>query len=817
MTTSLIQNQISHGVSWFDQNNWTPFSFQLEAWEKYLQGHSGLINAPTGFGKTYSLLVPILIESTTNIDTDKNFGFKAIWIAPIRALAKEIQLSCERALKGLQIPWRVEVRSGDTSSEERKRQLQNPPDILITTPESLHILFATKGYVKYFRQLNAIVVDEWHELMGSKRGVQVELAVSRLRAIRPNVKIWGISATIQNIDQALEILLGSSFDKSITSIIRSKVKKHITVETVIPDEIEEYPWAGHLGIRLLEKVVKIIARSKTTIIFTNTRSQCEIWYQRLLDADPSLAGAMAMHHGSINRSIRDWVEEALHEGRLKAVVSTSSLDLGVDFRPVESIVQVGSPKGVSRFIQRAGRSGHQPLAISRIYFVPTHSLELIEGAALRSAINEGVQEPRIPFIRSFDVLVQYLLTLAVSDGFHAPTVYQEIKTTHCFESISEDEWAWILRFLVSGGTSLEAYDQYRKVVRENNLYKVIDRRIAQRHRMSIGTIVSDASLNIAFTNGKRIGTIEEYFISSLNPGDVFWFAGQALELVRVKDMTAQVKRSKKKTGRVPSWGGGRMSLSSKLSAKIREKLHNFSEGLIDEVETEVLIPLLNLQHEKSSLIRDEEFLVEYIVSKDGYHLVMYPIEGRAVHQGMAALVAQRIAQRYSITFSIAMNDYGFELLSDRPFDTAIITKDLFSTKNLLLDIQNSMNSVEMARRKFRDVAKISGLIWQGFPGQRKKERHLQSSSSLLFDVFKTYEPDNLLFQQTYEEVMTFQFEESRLREALGRIGHQRLVITQPEGYTPFSFPIIVDRLSRERLSSEPLKDRVKRLIASTTR
>jgi len=399
-TPSSHSDHIAPALDWFGHQGWTAFPFQLEAWEAYAQGKCGLINAPTGFGKTYSLLIPILLEGLHEQKKNKK-GFRAIWVAPIRALTKEIKLTCERAISGLDLDWRVEVRSGDTTTTQRKKQLSDPPEILITTPESIHILMASKGYTKYFKNLNTIVIDEWHELMGSKRGVQVELGISRLRGIQTKLKVWGISATIANIHQGVDILLGPGFDESRKVIIRSGIKKMISVETIIPDVIEEYPWAGHLGLALLEKVIPVIHASKSTIIFTNTRAQCEIWYQRLLDVDDSLAGHMAMHHGSIGREIREWVEDALHGGKLKVVVSTSSLDLGVDFRPVETVVQIGSPKGVSRFVQRAGRSGHQPGALSKIYFVPTHTLELIEGGALRTAIAKDVLEPRIPYIRSF--------------------------------------------------------------------------------------------------------------------------------------------------------------------------------------------------------------------------------------------------------------------------------------------------------------------------------------------------------------------------------------------------------------------------------
>jgi len=802
---------ISKAKAWFKENEWKAFPFQINAWEAYLDGSYGLVNAPTGSGKTLSLIVGILLENIrSGEDTDGKL--QAIWIAPIRALTKEIKLATERAIKGLGMSWRVGIRSGDTKTTERKKQLLHPPEILIITPESIHVIMATRGYLEFFSYLKAVVVDEWHELVGSKRGVQVELALSRFKTLAPDLRVWGISATIANLEEAADVLFGSQAAAGY-EIIKSHKEKRIAVESVIPDEIEKYPWAGHLGIKLLDKVLPIINKSTSTLIFTNTRAMCEIWYQKILDAQPDLAGIIAMHHGSISRELREWVEEALHDERLKAVVCTSSLDLGVDFRPVESIVQVGSPKGVSRFVQRAGRSGHRPGAISKIYFVPTHSLELVEGAALRTAIAEGVQEPRIPYIRSFDVLIQYLMTLAVSEGFEEEKIYPEIKSTHCFESISKDEWLWCLDFLVDGGNSLEAYDEYQRIGKYKGRYLAANKYVARRHKLSIGTIVSDASLSLKYMSGKKIGTVEEWFISQINPGEAFWFAGRPLELVRIKEMTAYVRKSKKKTSRIPSWMGGRMPLSSMLAKMLRRKMYNYADGIIDEVELEAISPLLERQREVSHLPKDDEFLIEYFQTKEGYHLCMYPFEGRYVHEGMGALLAKRISYQMPISFSIAMNDYGFELLSDQEIDIErLITASIFDTKDLFKDIQASMNSIEMARRRFRDIAKISGLIFQGFPGKIKKERHLQSSSSLLFDVFREYDPDNLLYLQTYDEVMTFQLEEARLREALKTIQGQKIILSRPGKYTPYSFPIIVDRLNREKLTSESVEDRVKKLL-----
>ncbi len=810
----MVINDLKLGKEWFSSRGWTPFDFQLETWQAYLSGQHGLVNAPTGSGKTYSLIIPVLLEFIRNnpgFKNQKNNGLQVIWITPIRALSKEIELSARRAIEGLGVPWNIGVRSGDTSLKERAKQKEKPPELLITTPESLHLLLAQKNYTEFFKNLKAIVADEWHELMGSKRGVQVELALSRLKTVSPDLKIWGISATIGNMDEALEALLGNYYQKGNYKVIRSDIEKKTEVLSVLPDSLERMPWAGHLGIQLLEKVIAIVKSSSTTLIFTNTRSFAEIWYQRMLDKAPELSGLIAMHHGSISQELRSWVEDQLHEGKLKAVVCTSSLDLGVDFRPVETVIQVGSPKGVARFLQRAGRSGHQPGAISRIYFVPTHSLELMEAAAIREAIKRKVVEDRFPYIRSFDVLIQYLITLAVSDGFDQEQIFREIKTTFGYSSVSEDEWYWLLNFITTGGDSLQAYNEYRKVIIEDGIYKVDNRAIAMRHRLSVGTIVGDSTMFVKFISGKYLGTIEEYFISRLSPGDVFWFAGRNLELVRIKEMEAQVRKSNKKSGAVPSWQGGRMPLSSQMSEMIRVKLDEVVRGIETDEELVFLKPLFDLQRDRSLLPGKGEFLIEYFQSTEGYHVLMYPFEGRFVHEGIAALMAYRIAQIQPLTFSIAMNDYGFELLSDQPIpiEEAIET-NVLGVDNLFNDIQASINSTEMARRKFRDIAAISGLVFKGYPGKPVKDRHLQSSSQLFFNVFHDYEAHNLLLRQAYEEVMDFQLEEARLRRALERIATQKIIITSPDKPTPFAFPIMVDRL-REKLTSEKLEDRIKRM------
>nr|WKN37754.1 ligase-associated DNA damage response DEXH box helicase [Tunicatimonas sp. TK19036] len=808
---STRQTALNPGITWFKQQGWKPFPFQQEVWEAYLAGESGLLNAPTGSGKTYALWVPCLLDfirqhSKGYTDRSGN-GLQVIWITPLKALAKDIHLAMERAAEGMQVPWKVAVRSGDTSSNERQKQLRRMPECLITTPESLHLLLSQKQNSRHFKQLQCVIVDEWHELLGTKRGVQMELALSRLRAIRPTLRIWGVSATIGNMEQAREVLLGKE-QLANSRIVRSDIKKNIEVESILPDEIEKFPWAGHLGIRMMHKILPIVEQSKTTLLFTNTRAQTEIWYQTLLAKVPDLAGQMAMHHGSLDPQVRTWVEEALHQGILKLVVCTSSLDLGVDFRPVETVIQVGSPKGISRFLQRAGRSGHQPGATSRIYFLPTHSLELIEAAAIQEAVREDVVESRKPLERSYDVLVQYLVTLAVGEGFRPEELFSEIKATYAYRDLSPAEWEWALRFITTGGESLGQYDEFSKVDVEDGVYKVTGRRTALRHRLSIGTIVSDPVLKVKYVAGGYIGTIEESFISRLNKGDNFWFAGRNLKLERIKEMTVLVRKARGKNGIIPRWSGGRMPLSTQLAQMIRLKLDQYLQGKYDDRELIALEPLLELQQEWSALPDQKHFLMERLRTSEGYHVYFYPFAGRAVHEILSALVAWRISQVQPISFSIAMNDYGFELLSDQeiPLEEAL-ELDLFGTDHLLEDVLESVNSTEMARRRFREIAAISGLVFQGYPGKYIGSRHLQASAQIIYDVFAEYDADNRLLAQALDEALYQQIEHSQLADTLKQINQQLFLIKHPPRPTPFAFPLLVDRL-REKVSSETLEDRI---------
>jgi ATP-dependent helicase Lhr and Lhr-like helicase len=805
---------------WFALHGWTPFPFQEEVWRAYLAGESGLIHAATGTGKTYAAWMGPLLEWLRDYPTRPQRKLEApplrvLWITPLRALAGDTEAALRAPIEDFGLSWTVQSRTGDTPARVRARQRDRLPTALVTTPESLSLLLTREDAAALFAHLELVVVDEWHELLASKRGVQTELALARLRGFRPGLRTLGLSATLGNLDTARDALLGvdAAGLPRPGRILRGLVPKALEVDALIPDTMERFPWSGQIGLRLVPEVVAAIEEGETSLVFTNTRATAEIWYQALLAARPDWAGLMALHHGSLDRATREWVEDALREGKLRCVVCTSTLDLGVDFTPVDRVLQVGSPKAVGRLIQRAGRSGHQPGAVSRLTCVPTNALELVDVAAARDALEAGRIEARRPVERPLDLLAQHAVTVALGGGFVADELYAEVRTTSAFRGLTRGEWAWVLEFITYGGDALRAYPEYSKVVVRDGRHVVTSRMVAMRHRLSIGTIVSESSMKVQFLRGRVLGSVEENFIARLRPGDSFTFAGRTLEFVRTRGMTAYVRKSAKTSSIVPHWSGVRFPISPELAEGIRGKLDEARRGVFAGLEMEAVRPILELQAAWSRLPASDELLVERVRTREGRHLFFYPVEGRLVHEGLAALFAYRIAQLGPISFTLAANDYGLELLSadPAPIEEAI-EAGLFSPAHLLYDIPASLNAAELARRQFREIARVAGLIFQGYPGVNKSVKQVQASSELLYDVFARYDPDNLLLFQAHREVLERQLEQSRLGRTLERIAAGKVTLVDVERPTPLAFPLLVDR-AREQVSSEKFADRIRRLAA----
>jgi len=867
---------------WLDEQGWTPFAFQEETWRRYLAGESGLIHAATGTGKTYAIWLAALAEALDERAAGgaADAGLRLLWITPLRALANDLvgALRAPRAALGLR-DWAVEARTGDTAGSLKLRQRDRPPTALVTTPESLAVLLSYPESRALLGGVRTVVVDEWHELLGSKRGSQLELALARLRAWSPGLRTWGLSATLANLDEAARALLGArgpAGEVATPAIVSGDVAKDYAIDTIVPAEIARFPWAGHLGLRLVPEVLEAIEGARSTLLFTNVRSQAEAWYQAIRTFRPDWGDTVALHHGSIDRKIREQVEEDLRRGKLRCVVCTSSLDLGVDFTPVDQVVQIGSPKGIARLLQRAGRSGHRPGESSRVVCVPTHAFELVEFAAARVAMAERVVEPRRPLDRPLDVLVQHLVTIALGGGFEERALYDEVRTTIAFEHLDPGEWRWALDFVTRGGPALRAYPQYARLRERDGWFHAASPQVARLHRLSIGTIVGDPVMQLRFLGGRRLGTIEESFIARLRPGDRFVFAGRVLRLVRVRDMTALVRLAPGSKGEFPRWYGARLSFSTQLGEAVKRMLAEGSgvkertsgrvddggRGIPDEAPTpagagarpevepsaqagchtealeaedaelihsstppllhsavprelQAVQPLLALQRRWSQLPRPGALLLERTGSRDGHHAYFYPFEGRAVHEGLSALLAYRLARQAPRSITVTSNDYGFELLSAQPLpDGEPKWRALLSPAHLVDDLLASLNAAELDRRQFREIARVAGLVFPGYPGMPRSARQLQASSGLMYDVFVRYDPSNLLLAQARREVLDRQLEIARIRQALERMTAQELVIVPTERLTPLAFPLWADRIQAAHVSTEKWTDRVRRMAAA---
>ena len=796
--------------AWFAARGWRAFPFQKTVWQSMIDGRSGLLHAPTGTGKTLAAWFGTLARGR---QTAAAGGLRAIWVTPLRALAADTARTLGETLRDLGPPaagWTVGLRTGDTSAAERRRLRGRPPAALVTTPETLSVMLSLEDAPELFAGLETVVVDEWHELLSTKRGVQTELALARLRALAPGVVTWGLSATLANLEEALAALVGPS-RAAAARLVRARVPRRLDIETLVPRPMERFPWAGHMGMRLLPQVVERIESAATSLVFTNTRSQAERWFEAIAGARPDWKPLLGLHHGSVDRDLREAAEAGLRDGRLKCVVATSSLDLGVDFGPVEQVFQIGSPKGIARLLQRAGRSGHAPGATGRLVCVPTHALELIECAAARRSAAAGVVEARRPLTGALDCLAQHLVTVACSTGFRADELRAEVSDTLAFATLDDASWRWAIDFAARGGPALAAYPNFARIKERFGRWYVASQALARQHRMSIGTITGDATVEVKWLRGGRLGTVEESFISRLRPGDRFLFAGRPLSLFQCDGRTAWVKRARGRAGlQVPRWNGGRMPLSTLLSAAVLDLVQSAggaarrgrAAGHAPEVRA--VLPLLQTQARWSRLPDDGSLLIERVQCRDGHHAFLFPFAGRLVHEGLAALVAWRLAQRTPSTFTMAATDWGFELAGGLPFAAGEREwRQALSPANLLEDLMACLNGTEMARRHFREIARVAGLV----SGGRRTDRQTQSSAGLIFEVLSEHDAGNMLLAQTRREVLEHQFEFGRLREAVEAIATRDLRIVDTRRLSPLAFPIWAEQV-QARLTTQGWLERI---------
>jgi len=827
MTAAAIPaGRVSTAVEqWFQQRGWRCFDFQRRAWQAWQQGHSGVIHSPTGSGKTMAAWGGPLQHLLDHPDLP---GQRLLWITPLRALAADTERNLNQPLTDLGCDWRVASRTGDSSSHQKQKLRRQPPRGLITTPESLALMLSYADAFDLFRHLDGIVVDEWHELMDSKRGVLLQLALARLRRWCPAVRIWGVSATLANVDLAARMLVGEN-PHSKPQLIAGVSPRRVEIESLLPDDIGKFPWSGHLGLQQLRGVLQAIQQARTTLLFTNTRAQAELWHQAIDAVMPGAAEQLGLHHGSLDRGVREDIEQRLLRGELRCVVATSSLDLGVDFAGIDQVMQIGSPKGAARLLQRAGRSGHQPGGTSRIVCVPTHAMEVLEMAAARRAIEQQRLEAREPPSLCLDVLAQHLVSCALGNdrcgkGFSAVTMLAEVRDSHAYRELTDADWHWILQFITRGGSVLDAYPDYHKVCTTKDehgrvRHVVKQRRIANQHRMNIGTISADGVMQVCMVRGGKLGTVEESFVARLRPGDHFLFAGRNLQLQRVRDMTAWVKAGQRRDKQTPRWAGGRMPLSSLLADELLQLIEQYEQGEHDKpAELACLAPLLTLQQQRSALPARQRLVIETSSSREGQHVFLYPFAGRLAHEGLAMLLAWRLAQSAPLSFSFAANDYGLELLTDSEALAGFSVSDWrrwLSPAHLLDDIEHSLNAAELARRHFRDIARIAGLVFPGRPGQHKSMRQIHASASLIYSVLCDYDSDHRLLQQARGEALQRELDWQRLQRCLQHLADCEISLHQCARLTPMAFPLWAER-QRGQLSSEDWQQRVQRMLGRIT-
>jgi ATP-dependent helicase Lhr and Lhr-like helicase len=805
---------IARFQAWFADRTWTAFDFQAAVWRAMVAGESGLVHAPTGTGKTLAAWLGALARLTAAADHASSAappaagGLRVVWITPLRALAADTAAALEEPLKPLRpltAGVSVGIRTGDTSQADRRRLRDNWPTALVTTPETLSILLSLETAHEIFAQLDTVVVDEWHELLATKRGVQTELALARLRALRPGLVTWGLSATLANLPEATAALVGPTAAQQ-ARLVSAAIPRKLEIETLIPEPMERFPWAGHMGMRLLPQVLAALDRAETSLVFTNTRSQAERWFDAIRQARPDWKNKLALHHGSVDRELRTAAEQGLKRGKLKCVVATSSLDLGVDFGPVDQVFQIGSPKGIARLLQRAGRSGHAPGATGRLVCVPTHALELIECAAARGACQQGTVEAREPLEAALDCLAQHIVTVACSGGFREADLLAEVRSTRAFANLDDASWRWAMDFATRGGPALAAYPDYARIKERFGRWYVASPAIARKHRMGIGTIAGDATVEVKWLRGGRLGTVEESFISRIKEGDRFLFAGRPLVLFRFDGLTAWVKRSRSPAPlQVPRWNGGRMPLTTLLSDAVLDLVREATRPGGDAArELEAVQPLLEIQARWSRLPDRDTLLVERWRGRDGEHAFVFPFAGRLVHEGLASLVAWRLASRTPSTLTLAFNDWGFELAGrDVLPSSAADWRRLFSPVSLLDDLMSCLNSTEMARRHFREIARVAGLV----QGSGRSDRQTQASAGLIYDVLAEHDAGNMLLAQARREVLERQFEFQRLAAAVERIAAQEIRVVETPRLTPLAFPIWAEFI-QSRLTTKDWLERI---------
>jgi ATP-dependent Lhr-like helicase len=792
--------------NWFESRGWQPRAHQLALIEHAARGQSVLLVAPTGGGKTLAGFLPSLIELAGAPQRRKSV-LHTLYISPLKALAVDVARNLEIPVEEMGLAVRVETRTGDTPPARRQRQRYNPPDILLTTPEQLALMLANAGARRMFESVRAVVLDELHALANSKRGDLLALGLARLERLAPGHRRIGLSATVADPEPLQRYLVPQpAGGKALSALVMgaSGAKPEIAISAS-----ESYvPWAGHLAHHAMPDVMNAIRASKTALVFVNTRSQAERTFQELWKInDENLP--IALHHGSLAPEQRRKVEAAMTRGDLRAVVCTSTLDLGIDWGAVDRVICIGAPKGAARLVQRIGRANHRLDEPSRALLVPSNRFEVLECEAARDAVMAGELDGETRHHGGLDVLAQHVLGMACAVPFDADSLFAEVTSAMSYHHLTREDFDKVVDFVATGGYALKSYDRYARLRRTpEGLWRLAHPRLAQQYRLNVGVIVEDPKLDIRLqakgkptgTGGRVLGHVEEYFLEQLTPGDSFIFAGTVLRFEGIRDTSAYVTRSNAREAQIPSYQGGKFPLSTFLASRVREILAH------PEKWSKLPHPVgewLRIQQWRSVLPEPGQLLVETFPRGSREYLVCYPFEGRLAHQTLGMLLTRRLERMRMRPLGFSANEYALAIWGLR--DMGGVDMDQLFDEDMLGDDLNAwLAESALYKRTFRNCAIIAGLIERRHPGREKTGRQVTFSSDLIYDVLRAHEPDHILLRATYEDAGTGLLDVARLGDMLKRV-KGRIVIKRLERVSPLAVPALLE-IGREMVAGEAHED-----------
>jgi ATP-dependent Lhr-like helicase len=775
---------------WFASRGWRPRRHQLEMLGAADAGAHALLVAPTGAGKTLAGFLPTLCDLILN-PVDR---LHTLYVSPLKALAVDVQRNLLTPIAEMDLPIRVETRTGDTPSDRKARQRVKPPQILLTTPESLSLLLSYPDAALLFADLKTVIVDEVHAFATQKRGDLLSLSMARLQAINPGLRRVALSATVADVDAYRAWLAPDGDIDAVTAVLGEEgVDPNVTI--LIPEG--RIPWSGHSGKYAANQVMAEIAARQTTLVFCNTRGLAELIFQELWSANEANL-PIAIHHGSLSIEARRKVESAMAAGKLRALVATASLDLGVDWGNVDCVIQMGAPKGSSRLLQRIGRANHRLDEASEAILIPGNRFEYLEARAALDAVEAGERDADDFRAGSLDVLAQHVMGLACAGPFRAEELLDEVRSATPYSALGREAFDHVLHFIEGGGYALRAYDRFKRLTHDaDGMWRVSHPRFVQQHRLNAGIIVDQPALAVRFANGRKLGTVEEGFAAQLRVGDSFFFSGMALEVVRM-DTTDLVVRATSKQARIPSWGGTRMAMSTRLADRVRHFLAEPEEWPRFPPDVR---EWLEMQKLRSALPEPGQLLVETFPHEGRHYLVCYSFEGWNAHQSLGMLLTRRMESQGLMPLGFVSNDYALAVYGMKP---VLDPQSLFSADILDHEFVDWVEQSSLLKRAFRDVAVISGLIERQHPGKRKTGRQVTFSTDLIYDVLRKYQPDHLLLKAAWADARARMTDVGRLGDLIDRASQTMLHVTL-DRVSPLAVPVLI-LIGREQVAQSAAED-----------